>query len=162
MDWCQIVDDHGEEIFRVAYRMVRSAADAEDVAQDVLLEAYQKSQRSGILPSGALLRRMATLRAIDRLRRRRHSACFEDSEIYSPGSGKAGDQNPTDVAERMRDAISRLPDREAEAFVLRHVEGMKNKEIAEILGITVSAVSTAIHRALKRLRENLAEKTIVE
>ena len=70
MPWTQIVNDFGEIIYRAAYRILSNPSDAEDVAQDVLVEAYRKYQDTSKLPDVGLLRRMATLRAIDHLRRR--------------------------------------------------------------------------------------------
>lgn len=71
MNWNRIVEEYGEAILRASYRVVGNIVDAEDVAQDVLLEAFQKYQSTGQLPEIALLSRMATLRAIDHLRKKR-------------------------------------------------------------------------------------------
>ena len=64
VSWDQIVAEHGATLYRAAFRVLHHCGDAEDVTQEVLMEAYRKQQVSGTPPGAALLRRMATLRAI--------------------------------------------------------------------------------------------------
>jgi RNA polymerase sigma-70 factor (ECF subfamily) len=120
--------------------------------QDVLVEAYRKHGANGTVPEGALLRRMATLRAIDRLRQRRRLEPIEESSLSDLATAPDQATEREEQADRLRQMISRLPPRQAKCFVLRHVEGMHHREIAEALCISVSAVSTAAHKARAKLR----------
>jgi RNA polymerase sigma-70 factor (ECF subfamily) len=157
--WNRIVIDHGEMLYRAAYRILHDNGDAEDVVQDVLLEAYRKHQENGAVPVGGLLRRMVTFRAIDRLRRRRRAEPIEDATIA--GFGEAPDRaiQREEQVDLLRHAIGRLPQREAECFLLRYVEGMSNEEIAKTLGTNSSVISTALHRARAKLREAMNSRT---
>jgi RNA polymerase sigma-70 factor (ECF subfamily) len=146
--WNQIVAEHGEVLLRIAFRVLRNAHDAEDVTQEVLLEAHQMSQ----VPDPGLLRRMATLRAIDRLRRRVNSQELDvgicDHRCRSPD--QLNEQ--AELAQLLQTAIARLPEHQAQCFWLRYVDGLTNSEIANAIGTSATAVSTALHKARKTLR----------
>lgn len=158
--WNQIVADYGELIYRAAYRVVRHDGDAEDVTQEVLLEAYRKFQRGGGIPEPGLLRRMATVRAIDRLRRRKETKPLDDQLAKNSVVASAFEQE--EIGNQIRRAIGRLPQRDAECFVLRYVEGMSNPEIALALQISPTAVTTALHRARVKLRSELGRQIAIE
>lgn len=149
MPWNQIVAEHGEVLFRIAFRVLRNAHDAEDVTQEVLLEAHQMTQ----LPDSGLLRRMATLRAIDRLRRRVNS--HELDLGIRDHRCRAPDQLTEDAEldQLLRAAIGRLPKHQAQCFWLRYVDGLTNQEIAKSIGMSATAVSTSLHKARKTLRD---------
>jgi DNA-directed RNA polymerase specialized sigma24 family protein len=71
-DWQRFVAEHGPTIFAAAWRILAHSADVEDVVQEVFLDAYRLQQSQAVACWPALLRRMATCRALDRLRQRRH------------------------------------------------------------------------------------------
>jgi RNA polymerase sigma-70 factor (ECF subfamily) len=157
--WNQIVTDHGQMLYRAAYFVLRDNGDAEDVVQDVLVEAYRKHQANGTVPEVALLRRMATLRAIDRLRQRRRLEPIEASSISDLTTAPDRATEREEQADRLRRLIAQLPPRQSKCFVLRHIEGMTHREVAEALGISVSAVSTATYKARSKLRVAMSEYT---
>lgn len=154
-DWTQIVADHAERVFRIAVRILGSVHDAEDVAQDVFVEAFELYQTKGVRSWAGLLVRLASLRAIDRLRRR------EPTEVLAenPQSGNAGPEEESaaaELAEWLRTAVGRLPDQQGEVFTLACFEHLSRDEIAASLGITPQAVSTALHKARQRLLSQLS------
>lgn len=152
--WTRLVAKHGEALFRAAYRVLGDRGDGQDVTQEVLLEAYRGYRATGRFPDQALLRRMATLRAVDALRRRKRSEPIHGSDWAGGHADGLAVLEASEAAERLRRALGSLPGREAECFVLRYVEGMRNREIASSLNMTRSAVSTALHRARHHLRES--------
>lgn len=157
--WNQIVCEHGPMLYRAAYCILHDEGEAEDVVQDVLLEAYRNHQENGKVPPGGLLRRMATFRAIDRLRRRKRGQPINDVTMVRFGETPDRMIQDMEQAERLRQAISRLPQRQAECFVLRYVEGLSCADIAETLGMSSSSVSTALHKARMKLRTSMSVST---
>jgi RNA polymerase sigma-70 factor (ECF subfamily) len=94
---------------------------------------------------------MATRRALDRLRRRKPIA--DENEIASLPSTENPIENAIarELESRLRHAVAELPPREAEVFCLRCFDGLSYVQIAELLGISQSAVSTALNKARGRL-----------
>lgn len=152
--WRELVEQHGEAIIRVAYRLLRNMQDAEDVAQQVLLESFAMKR----IPDGGLLKRMATFRAIDRLRARTNAVPFDETTHMAADDEGERSIEILEQANRLRSAIARLPDRQARCFCLRYVEGLSNAEIAESLSISRSAVSTALNKARNTLRHSVSKE----
>jgi RNA polymerase sigma-70 factor, ECF subfamily len=159
-DWESIVRTHGPMAFDTAWRLLGHAADTEDAVQQALLDAFQLHQRHAVGNWGGLLRHLATRRAIDRLRDRgatvRPSA---EPLVFEPASPVSDQPEAVaierEMADRLRAAVARLPDREATVFSLHYFGEMPNSDIAETLGITPDAVGVALHKARKKLKESL-------
>ena len=150
---------HGRMIFDTAYRMLGNTHDAEDVLQEVLLKVLNGSVRSkAVRDWGAFLRVMASRRTIDLLRKnsRRH-------ETRDPTGTTADSSNhlTRNVLERrrkaalLRQALGRLPHRDAEVFSLRYLEEFSYDQIAAQLNLGQSQVGVILHRTRKRLQEIL-------
>jgi RNA polymerase sigma-70 factor (ECF subfamily) len=159
-DWESILRTHGPMAFDTAWRLLGHAADTEDAVQEALLDAFRLHGRQAIGNWGALLRRLAARRAIDRLRKRRVAdPSPPEPLVIEPPSPES--ERPESVAiqcelaDRLRWAVARLPDREASVFSLRCFGEMANAEIAATLGISTDAVGVALHKARKKLKELL-------
>ncbi len=157
IDWESIVVTYGPYVWRTAYRILGNPEEASDCFQETFVSAFRVSQRKEINHWPALLRRLAAARAIERLRRR-----FRESgrrrRLHELADLPGGNPSPPQQAEtaelrtRLRQAIARLPKRQAEVFCLRHLESLSNQEIADQLGLKPNAVRISLHRACKRLR----------
>jgi RNA polymerase sigma-70 factor (ECF subfamily) len=153
-DWPKIVERHAERVFRIAYRILGSVHDAEDVSQLVFIDA-QKVRESGPIQSwSGLFARLATTRAIDLLRRRRKSVEIDESQHVSnlePHHHAVSEE----LAAWLRQAVAQLPEQQAAVFSLSHFEQLDRNEVAAILAISVEAASTALYKARRKLQEQL-------
>jgi len=136
-------------------RVLGSVQDAEDVSQEVFVEAFRMHQAGRVKSWPGLLVRLATLRSIDRLRKSRH--VLELSE----GDG-VSDEEPyervvaAELAASLRQGIAQLPEQQSIMFVMHYFDDLSRDEIATTLGTTTGAVSTALHKGRQRLMDQLA------
>jgi RNA polymerase sigma-70 factor (ECF subfamily) len=156
-DWDRIVTEHGHVVFGTAWRILGHAADAEDVVQDVFLQAYQVQQAEEVRCWEALLRRLAACRSLDRLRQRRSNLPLDGLALASTAENPEILAEERELASRLRLAIADLPQREAAVFCMRCFEGLSYEQIAEVLRTTVGAVGVALHKARTRLEAALLE-----
>jgi RNA polymerase sigma-70 factor (ECF subfamily) len=155
-EWERLVREHGTMVFRTAWRIVGNAADAEDITQEVFLEAHRLRARQ-VKNWGGLLRRLTTCRALDRLRSRKNVLTLDAGLPATRGSDPAEAAIERELAERLRLAITQLPRREAEVFCLRFFEELSNEQIAAALQIAPGAVGVALHKARTKLEALLGE-----
>lgn len=150
-DWDAIVATHGETVLRIAYRLLGSLDEAEDVVQEVFSQVVAMERQGPVLNWAGLLRHLATMRAIDRLRRRRPVEVLPDVPARidcDPVQAAVRDE----LAQWLRQAIGQLPPQQAEVFSLTYFEQVPRDEIASLLDLSVEAVSTALYKARQRLR----------
>ena len=141
--------------FAAAWRVLGHAGDAEDAVQEALLDAFHLHRSQHVASWGALLRRLATCRALDLLRKRRPAG-----SLSTQAAGPAAAEPPavavaSELAQRLREALLQLAPREAEVFSLRYFGELTNEEIAAELKMTTGAVGVALHKARVRLKELL-------
>ncbi len=155
-DWESIVRENGRMAFDTAWRILGHVADTEDVVQEALLEAFRLQQTQSVCNWGGLLRRLATNRALDRLRSRRQAEPWQREPDAPKREHPESVAIERELAKRLRAAVARLPAREAEVFCLRCFGDMPNAEIAATLGMSSDAVAVALHKARSKLKELLA------
>jgi RNA polymerase sigma-70 factor (ECF subfamily) len=156
-DWERIVREHGPRVFGTAWRILGHAADAEDVVQEVFLQAHQLQQTRPVRFWGAFLRRLAACRALDRLRQRRATVPLDGHDPIGAETGPEEAAIGHELADQLRDAVARLPEREAGVFCLRYYEDLSYEEIAEVLGISVGAAGVALHKARAKLETQFSQ-----
>jgi RNA polymerase sigma-70 factor (sigma-E family) len=133
-----------EPMVRVAFLLVGSRAEAEDVVQDSFARVELRWGRMDN-PEG-YLHRCVVNRSHDMLRRRRLEQRFgrlrrdETSELQ---------------ADELGDALAALPAKRRAAVVLRYYAGLREREIAEVLGVRPGTVKSMLHRALAQLRQEI-------
>jgi RNA polymerase sigma-70 factor (ECF subfamily) len=156
-DWEGLVREHGPAVFGTAWRILGHAADTEDVVQEVFLEAYRLRATETVRCWPALLRRLATYRALDRLRQRRSVVSLNGLCVATSNGDPEAVAIGKELAERLRQAIGELTEREATVFCLRYFEDLPNQRIAETLSINPGAVGVALHKARAKLEALLTE-----
>ena len=155
-NWESLVREHGPLIYVTAKRILGHAADAEDVSQEVLIEAHRLGQSRQVRSWPGLLRRLTTCRAIDRLRQRKAHAPLAGT-LRDAAAGPEEAAMARELTERLRQALTQLPPREAEVFCLRYFDDLSYEQIAELLDVQVGAVAAALHKARGRLEGLLTE-----
>ncbi|MBF9035466.1 RNA polymerase sigma factor [Rhodobacterales bacterium HKCCE2091] len=140
---------------RHATRVLGSAAEGEDVAQEAMMRLWRAAadwQPDGPARPATWLYRVTANLAIDRIRARSRSVGMDEiaePEDDTPSAGEAMD----DAARRaaLDAALQSLPERQRQAVVLRHIEGLANPEIAAALDISVEAVESLTARGKRAL-----------
>ena len=162
IEWDVLLRRHGRMVWRTAYRLLGHAQDAQDCMQETFLAALRLSRQQQVKNWPGLLRHLATARALDclrsRMRERRSSATGADVDsLPGPGGNPHQKAQADELVKRLRAALTELPPRQAEVFVLRFVEGMSYRDIGRALGLKKNAVGVLLHEARGRLRESLSE-----
>jgi RNA polymerase sigma factor (sigma-70 family) len=153
------------KVYHTAFSLLRSAEEAEDVAQEVFVEVYQSISRfRGEASLSTWLYRLATSRALQhrrRMRARKRFAFFTNllgfanQLLYEPPNN-AHPQALLEGAQQLhvlQQRISRLPAQQQVAFTLRYEQDLSYEEIAAVLGTTVAAVESLLYRARHTLRQ---------
>ena len=166
-----LLERHQEKVYRLAWKFTRHAQDAEEVTQDVFLKVYRKiGSFDGRAAFGTWLYRVAINTALMKLRARRGArelpveeagpAFRPDGQHARPvADWSALPEDQLLSVERRRvltEAIEALPPDYKAAVVLRDIEGLSIHEAADVLGVSVAAVKSRLHRARLALRERLA------
>ena len=158
-DWDELLRHEGPAVWRIAYRLVRNTADADECFQETFLAAVRVHSRQRVRNWPALLHRLATSRAIDCIRKQLKRRRLEDPADVAlapdTDADPARDAEATELANSLRHAIGELPQRQAEVFCLNEFAGWNHQRIGEQLGMTANAVGVILHRARQRLQQLL-------
>jgi RNA polymerase sigma-70 factor (ECF subfamily) len=168
----QIIRDYAPRVYTLARRILGSEADAEDVAQDVLMTVVRKLPTfRGDAAIGTWLHRVTVNAALayrrKRARRSEHVIGPEPLENLPETEPPHGPFHPwsnapdanllnQETRELIEQAIANLPEIYRDVYVLADVEGLPNAEIGDILGLQVPAVKSRLHRARLLMRQALA------
>jgi RNA polymerase sigma-70 factor (ECF subfamily) len=166
-----LVSRYERELYGYLRRYLGDGSLAEDVFQNTFLQLCVKiAQYEPGRPVRPWLYTIATNQAIDALRRQgRHQALSLDQYHEDGGNGDARtlmeslesrSPGPEDLAEgqerrqRIRASVDRLPEFLRQVLLLAYYQGLKYREIADILGIPVGTVKSRLHAALVKLQES--------
>ena len=151
----------GPRAFAYAYRLLGDRAEAEDIAQEAMLRLWKMAPdwQVGQAKVTTWLFRVVGNLAMDllRARRRRRAVPLDDAPEVADGAASAlGGMIDDDRMAALQSALDRLPERQRQAVVLRHIEGMTNPEIAAIMEVGVEAVESLTARGKRALAAALA------
>ena len=152
-----LVDRHLHSVYKVALRILADTAEAEDVAQETMLKLWRSAAVLEVGDSGAgpWLRRVAANQAIDRLRNRKRFKVTDMPPDIGIEPTQFNGISENQSAERVRAVVAALPDRQRIALALFHFEGMGQRDVAEVLGISEAAVESLLARARRKLKDVL-------
>ncbi|MCB0338167.1 MAG: sigma-70 family RNA polymerase sigma factor [Bdellovibrionales bacterium] len=164
----ELIQRYETKAFNLAMSLTRNVEDAEEVLQDVFLTVYRKIDGfQGKSAFSSWLYRITVNAAFMKLRKRKQNQTIAVEEI-SPalesnwieksdrahiGSDMLAINN--ELRTVLNSAISRLPEEYRTVFMLRDVDGLSNKEVGEILDLSIPAVKSRLHRSRLMLRKKL-------
>ena len=165
-----LVRRYQRRIFRLAFHLVRTGAEAEDVTQETFVRAYQALDRfDGRSEPFTWLYRIAVNLSLNTIRARkstRDSTPSDDPRIEalltetrpSHGSDPAAQSHQRQLAVALCDGIDRLSDTLRTTLILVCIDGVGHDEAAKVLGCPEGTVAWRVHEARRKLREYLAER----
>lgn len=167
IDWQAVVDEHGRCVWTTAYRLLRNDADAADCFQETFVCAFELSRYERIRDFGALLRSIATRRAINRLRKnnrrqKRHIDHADCDQIEASQGKPTHRAEQLELADCLADALGKIGTEEAAVFCLRYLSEMSYAQISRELGIGLSKTGVLLYRAKNKLRVILQNGGIID
>lgn len=150
-------------LYRTAWSLTRSDADAQDLVQDTLLRAYRAIERfDGRHPRAWLLTIMRNAN-INRVRKKKPDLLDDPDATFERSTEFAEREHPESLVvdpvfdATVAQALTELPDIFQEIVELVDLNGLAYQEAADALGIPVGTVMSRLHRARKRIRDRLAD-----
>jgi RNA polymerase sigma-70 factor (ECF subfamily) len=161
--WDEIVEQHSDRVYRLAYRLTGNPHDAEDLTQEVFVRVFRSLDSYTPGTFEGWLHRITTNLFLDQARRKQR---IRFDALSDERADRLSSNQPTpDIAftdQRFDDDVERalqaLPPDFRAAVVLCDVEGLTYEEIAEILGAKLGTVRSRIHRGRAMLREALKHR----
>jgi RNA polymerase sigma-70 factor (ECF subfamily) len=171
-DWAafsELVDKYKQPVMNMVYRMIRDAAEAEDLAQAVFIQVHKSADRYQVASKfSTWLFTIARNLCLNEIRRRsRHPADsldatrgddedqplhqYEDKKNFSPPDNVLHGE----LEEKIEEALADLPEKQRTAILLCRGEELSYEEIAQVIGCSISATKSLIHRGRETLKEKL-------
>lgn len=158
-DWSELVAQHGDRVYRLAFRLCGNAHDAEDITQEAFIRVFRSLDRYKPGTFEGWTHRIVTNLFLDQARRRariRFEALPEDSERV-PGRERSPEQV---LAEEsfdpvLQSALDNLSPEFRAAVVLCDIEDLSYEEVGHVLGVKMGTVRSRIHRGRAALRAEL-------
>jgi RNA polymerase sigma-70 factor (ECF subfamily) len=152
----ELYEAHHAMVYRTAHRITGNAPDAEDVMQTVFMRMLKRDVDAAEIDNPeSYLRRAAVNAALDIVRARQADNTLELEHMATSGSCT----ELRDLRDTMRRALSKLSPKAAEMVALRFFEGYTNPEIAKLMGMSQIVVAVTVHRARKKLQQELIKGT---
>lgn len=158
--WDELVRQHADRVYRLAYRLSGNQHDAEDLTQETFIRVFRSVQNYQPGTFEGWLHRITTNLFLDMVRRRariRMEALPEDYDRVP-----AGEPDPEQIyhdshlGADLQAALDSLPPEFRAAVVLCDIEGLSYEEIGATLGVKLGTVRSRIHRGRQALRDHLA------
>jgi RNA polymerase sigma-70 factor (ECF subfamily) len=166
--FAELVDKYKQPVLNLIYRMLRDATEAEDVAQNVFIQVHRSAHRYQVSAKfSTWLFTIARNLCLNELRRRsRHPAesmdaaaeqddqpppQYEDKKVHSPPDSLLH----RELEAKVEQALAQLPENQRMAVLLCRQDELSYEEIGRVLGCSLSATKSLIHRGRETLKEKL-------
>ena len=164
--WAELVQEHADSVYRLAYRLTGNQHDAEDLTQETFMRVFRSLKHYQPGTFEGWLHRITTNLFLDMVRRRakiRMEALPEDYERV-PGTDMTPEEaySTANLDPALQHALDELSPNFRVAVVLCDVVGMSYEEIAETLGVKMGTVRSRIHRGRAQLRESLEAQARID
>lgn len=163
-----LVEKYQGRVYAMVYGMLRNREDARDVTQEAFVKAYRNLQSFRMDSSFyTWLYRIAMNLAIDhtRKRKRQHTSAFDEGIAAREDGGDISDIHHEDgpgralerkqLYKQIMDAMEKLPEDQRQVILLRELEGLSYKEIAQVMDIPEGTVMSRLFYARKKLQKML-------
>ena len=167
--FAELVDKYKQPVMNMVYRMLRDASEAEDLAQNVFVQVYKSADRyKAAAKFSTWLFTIVRNLSLNEIRRRSRHPTSSMDEVHPEHEDQPSQQfedkttpAPPDtllqgeLAEKIDEALAELPENQRTAILLCRQEELSYEEIAEVLGCSVSATKSLIHRGRETLKLRL-------
>jgi RNA polymerase sigma-70 factor, ECF subfamily len=154
-----LIDRHLTTILRIARRMLKDDAEADDVAQDAMLRMWRTASTLEVGAGGVRpwLRRVVSNLCLDRIRAGQRTEVTDTVPEQDVPANQLQCLAEMELSARVAAALNALPDRQRLALTLFHYEGLSQGEVGEIMGVSEEAVESLLARARRALKASLQE-----
>jgi RNA polymerase sigma-70 factor (ECF subfamily) len=155
----RLVERYQRDVYRLCYRFVNNHEDANDMAQEAFLKAFRAIGRfRGDSSFSTWIYRIAVNTCLN-FRASRRPESQELPETIPDSAARADEHmEHAEQSRRVRDAVTRLPEKQRATLILKVYHELTHEEVAGILGSTVGTVKANLFHALANLRRTLAEQ----
>lgn len=159
-----LVRAHRERLYRIAYRILGSHADADEALQETFVRAWRALPRfRGEASVGTWLVRIAmNVARTARVRRPDNDALDDPDRLQSGGRSGHDQVAGGQAADAVRRAVATLPPRQRETVWLKVFDDRTYREVAKIMGLSEGAVKAHYHQAVSNLRKRMASDPATE
>lgn len=153
-----LYDRHIRSMLAIGVHMLQDTGEAEDVAHDVFLQAWNKAvdfdQERGSVRSWLLIRMRS--RCLDRIRARAVRRDVDVEDAPKPAPSPAPDATSGKDDDKVRAAMGRLPEAQRQVIELVYFQGMTSQDAAQTLGCPTGTIKSRVRLAMQSLRQELA------
>ncbi len=157
-----LVRRHSNRVMAVAARMLNNQAEAEDVTQEVFLRTWRMADKwkTGQAKLTTWMHTVTVNLCIDRLRKPKFANSDDVPEMSDTSATPAQNVEREEQAKQVRNALSKLPDRQRAAVILCYFQECTNIEAAKILKVSVDALESLLARGRRGLKAHLTDAGI--